>query len=61
LTGVVYGSGIASRTPVSSVIGNTVNLNLTGQGLQGVTAINFDPPDAFDFLKLAREEHRNTG
>ena len=45
LTGVVYGTGIASRTPASGVIGNTVNLSLTGQGLQGVTAISFDPPD----------------
>lgn len=45
LTGVVYGTGIASRTPASGVIGNTVNLSLTGQGLQGVTAISFDPPE----------------
>jgi len=45
LTGVVYGTGIASRTPASGVIGNTVNLSLTGLGLQGVTAISFDPPE----------------
>jgi hypothetical protein len=45
VAGVVYGSAVVSRTPATGATGDTVNLNLTGQGLQSVTAISFNPPE----------------
>jgi hypothetical protein len=53
IAGVIYGSAIVSRNPATGATGDTVNLSLAGQGLQGVTAINIDPPDGLSLGSIS--------
>lgn len=45
LVGVAVGPIITARTPAAGIIGDTVQLTLTGNELQGVTAVEFSPAD----------------
>lgn len=42
---VTVGPAVTARTPASGVIGETVTLALAGVELQGVTQVEFSPPD----------------